>query len=179
MRWPRSAPIDRCAISTGWLCGVEETAGGRPFAPRARSTGQGLGRPLSPGISVGMPDGRQASRAIEERSWELRAPPFDSDDMGKTAARSKTNETTVLVEVEEVRVSRLCPSRYGCAVEVRYNGRRYLVLTDRRGLVHAQEILRAGRSASPSRTTSLTPCTRRSHGTAKARGTRLCVTSTA
>jgi hypothetical protein len=96
-----------------------------------------------------MRDGRLAFQAIEERSWELRAPPLDSDDMGKPAARAKTYETAALVEVEEERVSRLCPSRHGFAVEVRHNGRRFLVLTDRRGLVHAQEILESGALGEP------------------------------
>jgi hypothetical protein len=69
--------------------------------------------------------------------------------MGKSTARAKTDEPVALVEVGEAGVLRLCPSRHASAVEVRRLERRYLVLTDRRGLVHAQQILESGALGEP------------------------------
>ena len=68
--------------------------------------------------------------------------------MGKPAARAPIDESAI-VESEEERVWRRALSRHGCACELTHLGRRFIVLTDRRGLVHAQEILACGKLGEP------------------------------
>ena len=62
--------------------------------------------------------------------------------MGRAARRLRTPEPAM--ESDEDRLWRLSHSRHGCAVEIRHGERRYLILTDHRGLLHAQEIREDG-----------------------------------
>ena len=68
-------------------------------------------------------------------------------DMGKPAARVAAPER--VLEADEDRMERGAHVRRDCAVEVLCAGRRYLVLTDRRGLAHAQEVMSNGALGNP------------------------------
>ena len=68
--------------------------------------------------------------------------------MTKAPKRAKIR-TAPEVEIEDERRARLFHARRGVAFEVLHDGRRYVVLTGRRGLAHACEILPDGGLSEP------------------------------